>query len=60
MEIGDLRKMRMFSDLVVKDTKVRPGTGRSEKVKLTHSYPQEPVNKMFLKILQIKLKGLSE
>jgi len=41
----------MFCDLVVKDTKVRPGTGRSEKVKLTHSYPQEPVNKMFLKVL---------
>jgi len=37
----------MFCDLVVKDTKVRPGTGRSEKVKLTHSYPQKPFKKKF-------------
>ena len=50
MEIGDWRKMRMFSDLVVKDTEVRPGTGRSEKVKITHSYPRKPYVKMFIKL----------
>jgi len=42
----------------VKDTQVRPGTGRSEKVKITHSVPQKPFKKKFQKILKTKLKWL--
>ena len=44
--------MRPFCDLVVKDTQVRPCTGRSEKVKITHSCPQKP----YIKDLEKKIK----